>query len=147
MSRQSDAPVTGQSPEQPPELDRLGRRRHAGQFKPGQSGNPSGLPKPRPDEDDEGFEDDGATTLARMKRVFIQPEGRDRGPAERTLRKLLRTDPKGYLAQMVAFERAEAGKAEAATAVNNEPPPDETTADLLALIDDLLDRHGAKPKE
>lgn len=146
---QSDPPVADQSADQAPELDRLGRRRHAGQFKPGQSGNPSGKRKePPPDEE---WQDDGLTTLRRFQRVFSQPKSRDRGPAEANLRRLLEEDRGKYVTQLVALERAEAAAAAAkeqlATPEDGKPPPDEPTARVIALAEQLLAdlavKHGA----
>jgi hypothetical protein len=55
-------------PEQRPGLDRLGRRRHHAQFKPGQSGNPFGRRgKPKPDGSDGHASDGDRPLLERLE--------------------------------------------------------------------------------
>lgn len=112
-------------------------------FPKGVSGNPSGLPKAEVDD----WEDDGLSIAERMRKVFGQDSKHDRGPAEKTLRKLLDSDTKGYLSQMASFERAESGKAGATTdsaSGADRPETDEGTERAVAVARRYLEELAAK---
>jgi hypothetical protein len=121
----------------------------ATRIKPGEVRNPYGAKgKAAAQDEADGWTDDGLTMLERMRKVFGQLPGHDRGPPERELRKLLKKDSKGFVSQMVSLERAEAAAkardqgpaALAGTGSEGAPPApaDEKTDELLALVDRLL---------
>lgn len=132
------------------------RNPDSGKFGPGNNANPHGR-KGRAgalaaEDAEAGWSDDGATTLERMRRVFSQLPSADRGPPERELRKFLKKDSKGFVAQLISLERADAnarakglGPGPATADGSAHTPADEPTDDLLALVGRLLEDETAAP--
>lgn len=131
---QSDPPVADQSAGQAPELDRLGRRRHAGQFKPGQSGNPSGKRK-------EPEITTGSTNGLPLDDRMVLILAEEWTDAE--LRRMARKDPATYQ-KLLALASKVRDKGAGAPSAVAPPPPDEPTERVVALAEQLLKDLAAK---
>ena len=113
-------------------------------FKPGQSGTPAGRPKRNLNRE----VDDPAVPWWRiMRKVFGQPHQMDLGHSERIFREMLKKDPKGYLTQMVSFEREdqanreqEAKRLAAEKTANGPPKADEPREPSVQKLRDLADK-------
>jgi len=121
----------------PPEAARVDGRA-ATQFKPG---NPGSLR----DRKGEGRgRRKPSRLLADMRRVYAQPESKDRTPGERQCRAWLREDCKGFMSRLADLEKAHAavapkeGKPAAKEKPPAEPEVDEGEERALELIDKLL---------
>lgn len=122
-------------PDQPPETSgEQGNKKPPHRWAPGQSGNPNGRPRkvrPAPLPGD-------LTLLERMLQILPQEWSDD------DLREMAR-NPAGFRRLMEVAVKANQGPGRAGGPGEAGPAPaDETTADLLVLIDDLLSRHGVQ---
>ena len=138
MSEETVGATAAEAAQSPPEPARVDGRA-ATQFKPGnpgprhgRKGQGRGLRKP-------------PKLLADMRRVYAQPESKDRTPGQRRCRAWLDADPAGFLSRMADLEKAHAPVAQKAeNAAAKAKPPAEPEEDLreeevLKLIGKLID--------
>jgi hypothetical protein len=118
-------------------------------FVKGQSGNPSGKPKPQPcpgpiaDPEAKGV----PQQLADMRHVYERPKSEDRTQGQKTCRAWLKEDRTGFMRAKTQLERACPQKPAAPSAVVQEEEPlvDAAHERLEGVIDELLKEWAEEP--
>lgn len=108
----------------------------ANAFQKGQSGNPGGKKKPKPEEPD------GLSDAGRMRRVLEQAPAADCNSAQRALRAVYDKNPLGFIKLVTELERAE--RSVPAAGEGKPLAADAGEERVLRLIGELLDEAGRR---